>query len=415
MARLLNTASWPSGRCALWLSLALTLLLHVLALALLRHALQPPSLLLDMAPAFYTRTITPVAPATPAVVVPAPTDAPPPRRPTAHIRQTPAQPANPPAPIPAEPSSNNATPAAEAPELPKPPASQVAQAIPALSTPPVVAASHPQQPLVDAAASDASASDAQPKDMNRLEATIQAPAATSIAAASAPALAASSPDVAEAEAAFLTTWPSDTRVTYKLGGNYRGPLDGSGYVLWQRVGTRYQATVELSAGLLASLSFNSQGEITPFGLHPEVYEEDFRGRRRGVRLGGDEVQLHRGQRVPRPVGVQDTASQFVDLGHRFATGQVALATGTQIRFSMARPGGVDDWIYDVVGLETLHLPQLGAVSAWHLKPRRLDKPRGPYSAEIWFAPTLQYLPVRIRITQDEDTYIELLVKTIEQQ
>jgi hypothetical protein len=76
---------------------------------------------------------------------------------------------------------------------------------------------------------------------------------------------------------------------------------------------------------------------------------------------------------------------------------------------------VDEWTYDVVGEDTLHLPRLGAVPALHLKPRPLDKPRGPISAEIWFAPTLQYLPVRIRLTQGPDTWMDLVVETIEQQ
>ena len=81
---------------------------------------------------------------------------------------------------------------------------------------------------------------------------------------------------------------------------------------------------------------------------------------------------------------------------------------------MALPGGVDEWTYDVVGEDTLHLPRLGAVRALHFKPRPLAKPRGPIQAEIWFAPTLQYLPVRIRITQGADSYMDLLVETIEQ-
>ena len=53
-------------------------------------------------------------------------------------------------------------------------------------------------------------------------------------------------------------------------------------MLWQREGTRYHTAVEMSAGLLASLSFTSQGDITANGLKPEVYEENVRGRRRGV-------------------------------------------------------------------------------------------------------------------------------------
>ena len=81
---------------------------------------------------------------------------------------------------------------------------------------------------------------------------------------------------------------------------------------------------------------------------------------------------------------------------------------------LARPGGVDQWTYDVVGEDTLQLPRLGAVPAFHLKPRPLDKPRGPIQAEIWIAPSVQYLPVRIRLTQGPDTYMDLMVETIEQ-
>ena len=189
------------------------------------------------------------------------------------------------------------------------------------------------------------------------------PASAPLAAAPAPAEVASAPasaPVAAAPPAFLASWPGDTRLSYKLGGNYRGELHGDARVLWQRDGTRYHTAVELNAGLLVSLSFTSQGEITAEGLVPEVYEETLRGRRRGVRIGAD-VRLNDGTRVARPAAVQDTASQFVELGHRFSTGAVRLEPGAQVRFSMARPGGVDDWTYDVVGEEVLHLPRLGAV------------------------------------------------------
>ena len=112
--------------------------------------------------------------------------------------------------------------------------------------------------------------------------------------------------------------------------------------------------------------------------------------------------------------VQDAASQFVELGHRFATGQLKLQAGGRVDFWLARPGGVDQWTYDVVGEETVHLPRLGAIQAFHLKPRPLNEPRGNISAEMWFAPSLQYLPVRIRIAQGADTYLDLLAETVEQ-
>jgi hypothetical protein len=397
------------GRRAWLICLLVVLLLHMVVLTFMHRALQPPSLLARMAPPMYTRTIQPVAPV---AVAQADVPAAPPvatNRPTAQIRSKPLQqPARKPAQRRAQAHGDGMGDASTA-AAPFPRASDVADAV---SAPPMHTASDSasSEPLTAAAsAPEESASTPVADHAPAKSADPTAAASMAIAAASAPSSTASSP-----RAAFLASWPGDTRLNYRLGGNYRGELHGDGRVLWQRVGTRYQASVELSAGLLGSLTFSSQGEITQLGLHPEVYEENLRGRRRGVRLGED-IQLQRGQRVPRPAAVQDTASQFVELGHRFATGQIELAPGTQVRFTLARPGGVDDWIYDVVGLEKLHLPQLGEVDAWHLKPRRLDKPRGPYSAEIWFAPTLQYLPVRIRLTQSEDTYVELTVDTIEQQ
>ena len=377
-------------RRALAVTTVLVLLLHALALALLWSLLRPPSLLKTMATPFYTRSIAPEVPAVVAAA-PAPMEIKP-NRPTALIR-------------PARAATKN-----KAKTNPKPSrgATEATDVAPESATePPEVTAQAPDTPA--SAASPAVAND-QTTAAAVAEASAAPPAAEPVAAASA-APAASAPSAGDAP--FLASWPSDTRLTYKLGGNYRGELHGSARVLWQREGTRYHTAVEMSAGLLASLSFTSQGDITEGGLRPEVYEENVRGRRRGVRLGED-VRLNNGDRIARPEAVQDTASQFVELGHRFSTGQVKLVPGAQVNFSMARPGGIDEWTYDVIGEETLHLPRLGPVPTLHLKPRPLSKPRGPISAEIWYAPSLQYLPVRIRITQGNDNYIDLMVDTIEQ-
>ena len=377
-------------RRALAVTTVLVLLLHALALALLSSLLRPPSLLKTMATPFYTRSIAPEVPAVVAAA-PAPMEIKP-NRPTALIR-------------PARAATKNKARTTSKPSQGATAATDVAPE--SATEPPEVTAQAPDTPA--SAASPAVAND-QTTAAAVAEASAAPPATEPVAAASA-APPASSPGPGDAP--FLASWPSDTRLTYKLGGNYRGELHGSARVLWQREGTRYHTAVEMSAGLLASLSFTSQGDITEGGLKPEVYEENVRGRRRGVRLGED-VRLNNGDRIARPEAVQDTASQFVELGHRFSTGQVKLVPGAQINFSMARPGGIDEWTYDVIGEETLHLPRLGPVPTLHLKPRPLSKPRGPISAEIWYAPSLQYLPVRIRITQGNDNYIDLMVDTIEQ-
>ena len=229
-------------------------------------------------------------------------------------------------------------------------------------------------------------------------------------AASAPAAAAS----AAQDTAALESWPADTRLNYRLGGLFRGgELHGSARVQWQRQAERYETRIDIDVTLLASLVLTSQGEVTRDGLAPRVYEELRRNGPRTARLG-DDITLNDGRRVPRPTGVQDTASQFVELSHRFATGQETLEVGRSVALWLVRPGGVDLWTYDVVELETLQGGALGPIAAYHLRPRPIANPRGNITAEIWFAPSLQYLPVRIRVDMGSETFVDLMVEKIEQ-
>jgi hypothetical protein len=210
-------------------------------------------------------------------------------------------------------------------------------------------------------------------------------------------------------------WPADTRLTYRLEGQYRGgPIYGDAWVHWQREGDRYTARLQLQVRFFGSVHMTSQGKATPHGLVPRAFEEVSPGQRRVARLGEQVVALERGQRAVRPPGLQDAVSQFVELGHRFSTGRDVLAVGRSVSFPMARPDGVDDWTYDVLRSERLETPELGSVEAFHLKPRPIAHPRGDITAEMWFAPSLQYLPVRIQVLLGDGAFIDLVVRTIEQ-
>lgn len=247
-------------------------------------------------------------------------------------------------------------------------------------------------------------------------AVVEAPAVEPVA----PPEPVAAPEPAPVEAAVpaadaLATWPADTRLTYRLEGQYRGgPVYGDARVHWQREGDRYQARLDLAVRFFGSVRMTSEGEATPQGLVPRAFEEVRPGQRRVARFGAQVVALERGRRTLRPPGLQDTVSQFVELAHRFATGRAALEVGRSVSFPMARPDGVDDWTYDVVASELLQTPELGAVEAFHLKPRPLADPRGDITAEMWFAPSLQYLPVRIQVLLGDGAFIDLVVETIEQ-
>lgn len=246
-----------------------------------------------------------------------------------------------------------------------------------------------------------------------------------LAAIAEPAAAAAAALVVEpAASAPAFEWPPSTRLSYVLGGNYRGPVEGQARVEWAKRGTRYQVVMEASVGPpfapLMTRRASSEGEVTPEGLAPRRYDEETRvvlrePRRVRVELEPERIRLHGGRDVPRAPGVQDSASQFVQLTWLFTMHPELLARGSRIELPLALPRSVQPWIYDVQGSETLATPA-GPIEAVHVKPRReATRAGGDLVAEMWIAPALQYLPVRIVVRQDADTWIDLLLERLPQQ
>lgn len=247
-----------------------------------------------------------------------------------------------------------------------------------------------------------------------------------IAQAPEPLPAPSPPTVAEPPPAPPITpafeWPPSTRLTYTLTGNYRGPVDGQARVEWLRSGTRYQMHLDVNIGPsiapLMSRRMSSDGELTPQGLRPLRYDEETKvvlrsPRQQSITFDDERIRLPAGTELPRPAGVQDAASQFGQLTWLFTTQPALLEPGRSIEIPLALPRRVDLWTYDVLERETLNTPA-GPIEAVHVKPRR-EARSGDLTAEMWIAPTLQYLPVRIVIRQDEQTWVDLLLQRLPQQ
>ena len=212
-------------------------------------------------------------------------------------------------------------------------------------------------------------------------------------------------------------WPASTRVTYVLTGNYRGEVNGNAQVEWIRVGSRYQVNLDFIIGPefapIIARRMRSEGDLTADGLAPNQYDEDtqvmFRERRRvRVMFEPDAVVLANGDRRERLRGVQDTASQFVQLTYLFTTRPELLRVGGTVEVPLALPRNVDRWIYDVIAEVEIQTP-FGPLAAFHLKPKRVRPMSRDLTAEIWFAPQLKYLPVRIRVEQDPQTFVDLVI------
>jgi Protein of unknown function (DUF3108) len=163
---------------------------------------------------------------------------------------------------------------------------------------------------------------------------------------------------------------------------------------------------------------SSQGRLTPDGIAPQRYDEETGfilgdPRRTSVFFQPAEVQLASGQRQAVPRGAQDSASQFVQLTWLFMTGREPLQAGHIVQFPLVLPRKQYAWQYEVLGEVVLDTP-MGPLASWHIRPTpqtRAQVGGGDLVAEAWLAPSLQYLPVRLLIRQDEQTYIDLMLKS----
>lgn len=239
------------------------------------------------------------------------------------------------------------------------------------------------------------------------------PASTTATAAASPA------PTASAAAATRFEWPPSTRLSYTLVGDYRGPVHGNARVEWLRRGDQYQVHLEVNMGAVVSRRMSSEGRLTEQGLAPQRYEEVttalFRDtRRQVVRFEGDRVVLATGVAQPALPQVQDTASQFVQLTWLFTTNADRLRVGQSVEVPLALPRRMDRWVYDVRTEEEVETPA-GRIRAFHMVPRRVAVPQGELLVESWFAPSLQYLPVRIVIRQGDQAWVDLTLSRLPQQ
>jgi outer membrane biosynthesis protein TonB len=244
----------------------------------------------------------------------------------------------------------------------------------------------------------------------------EASADAAAAAASAPSSSASTNASATSSTVAGTNfgWPPSTQLRYLLKGNYRGEVEGSAKVQWVRKGERYQVQLEVAIGPsfapLMSRRMLSQGDLSSAGLVPRRYEErtriGFSVRELAMSFDATRALLANGSSVPAPAGMQDASSQFVQLSYLFAMNPALLAPGRSVSFPVALPRRLDTWTYDVVGEEMLSTP-IGELRTFHLRPRRESPRQGELVAQAWYAPSLQYLPVRILIHQDADSFIDM--------
>lgn len=197
--------------------------------------------------------------------------------------------------------------------------------------------------------------------------------------------------------------PGSVRMVFLVESN-KFPYRLGSELLWQQNGQSYQARMSLGAFGLERVQ-TSRGQIDRYGLAPERFSDKLRSevaahfnRERGVvTFSANTPDL-----VLQP-GAQDRLSVTIELAALVASDPQRFSPGTTLSLQTIGPRGGEVWLFTFGAMEALELPgglQQG-LKLWR-------HPRDPYDQklEIWLAPELAYMPVRIRITETNGDYVD---------
>lgn len=200
--------------------------------------------------------------------------------------------------------------------------------------------------------------------------------------------------------------PASAQLSYSVEGQSKGlNYSATGSLDWRNEGDSYTARMEIRMFLLGSRAQTSRGQLVATGLQPERFGDKSRSER-AAHFDRTQNRIRFSNNAPDAEllpGAQDRLSVFLQLAGLLNARPEAFAVGQSIAIPVAGSGGSDIWRFQVQGLTSLDLPA-GSLIARHL----VREPRGARDTrvDIWLAPSLGHLPVRIRLTQDNGDVVD---------
>jgi hypothetical protein len=202
--------------------------------------------------------------------------------------------------------------------------------------------------------------------------------------------------------------PGSVKLSFAATGQ-RGasPMQGVfGTLEWLQDGSTYDARLTLKLLFATILSQHSTGRIGPSGIEPERYSESRKGEVAAhfVRDQGQILFSNNAPSVPLLPGAQDRLSVVMQLGGLLAGNPGRYPGGSQITVQTAGTREAGTWVFNIENEEKV------TVEAGEYTVRKLTRsPRRDFDVklEVWLAPSLGYLPVRIKQTQPNGDFADM--------
>ncbi len=159
----------------------------------------------------------------------------------------------------------------------------------------------------------------------------------------------------------------------------------------------------------------SDGLIESTGLAPEIFSiKRFRKELITTRLDRKNRQIHyQGNATSSSLegGEQDRLSVVWQLSGLARTTPTKFSTGSKHKFNVVGSHDSDAWLFDVKKIQRIQTG-LGEVDAIQITRLPSESPDAQ-SMEIWLAPSLDWYPVKIRLSEKNGDYVEQSLEKIE--
>lgn len=200
--------------------------------------------------------------------------------------------------------------------------------------------------------------------------------------------------------------PESVKLEYTMTGSAKGlNYHASAELHWLNTGETYDALMRVSALFLGSRSMASKGRVDTEGLMPLRFSDKSRAEVAAhFEPGKNQISFSANTpAVPWIKGAQDRVSVFIQLGGMLAGNPAAFPIGATISMYTVGPRDADTWTFVVEAEEKLTLPfgEMATVKLTRQPRREFDQ-----KVEVWYAPSLGYLPVRNKITQSNGDFVD---------
>lgn len=212
------------------------------------------------------------------------------------------------------------------------------------------------------------------------------------------------------------TPPPSADLSYTIQARQKGlSLAGNANVEWRVSKDQYTMQSETRANLLGKiLETTSVGNIDRFGLAPaKATEKRFRKEQTTTTFDRAAKSINfsaSDAHYPIKGGEQDRNSAIWQLATLARSQPQKFKSGAVISMFIAGAKEADPWTFKVLAKENIDT-ELGKLNALHVT-KVIKRKSEDQKIDIWFAPGMNWYPVRIRFTEPEGDYIEQTISKI---